>query len=185
MSKSKESFSPPPVPTFGEDAPPMPPLSSVPHIEATYKGFYYKAGVKGNEKTPFMETIKVPLKLLLHPKRSSIGVFRDLIGPKIMEKHEGFSGICKVYLHDNGPLPSDLPLHKKLDWTGSFAGLAEFAKVQTPEVIPGLYNNASELRHAIRVCLQDPKGFAHQQEKGAPIRQDELDIAQELADLGY
>ena len=168
---------------FTGSQPPAPVLP--PHITCTYGGFFYQSGPRGNDKIPFNEEVKVPLTLVRHPKRSAGGVFRDIIGQKVMTKFPGFNGFWRVFLNSASALPDDFPLHKQLDWTGSFNDLAKFAKVHAREVIPGLYHNSSELRHAIRVCMLDPVGFAHQQGQGAPNREEEQTIAAELLALGY
>lgn len=159
--------------------------SVVDYITATYKGFYYKSTGRGNEKTSFEESVKVPVRLVKDPNRSAIGIFRELIGPKHMQDHDGFSGFHHIQLVKCDKLPPGLPLYKRIDWTGTIKELTQLAKDHTPAVKAGLYFTPSKLKHAIRLCLQDEKAFIDLQDKQSGHLQEDHLIAQELEALGY
>lgn len=171
--------------TMAPKVPPPAKGKGVPHVVCTFQGTYYRGSTKGLEKVHYREAVKVPIRMIRDPNRSAIGIFRDIIGPRILNKQEGFSGVAYCQLVDSEELPEDLTLHKKIDYTGTHSGLSKIAKIHAPIVKPGLYITPAKLKHAIRLCLEDPKAFEALQEKQEGGLTEDHMIAEELESLGY
>lgn len=164
---------------------PPPPSREVPFVTCTFRGTYYKAASRGLEREHYEETVKIPERMVRDPNRSAIGIFRDIIGPRVLAKKPGFSGVAFCTLVDSDGLPADLNLTKKIDYTGTHKALSEIAKMHTPDVKPGLYHQQQKLKHAIRLCLQDPVAFKDLQDKQEGTLSDDVLMMEELALLGY
>lgn len=154
-------------------------------VEATFQGFFYAGGIGGLEKASFTETVKVPMRLIKHPMKTPIGIFRDIIGPRVLRDKPGFSGVAYVQLIDSKGIPEGLSVEKQLDWSGSHPDLTKLAKVHAPGVKAGMYPKPNELRHAIKECMKDPIAFSSHQNKDSSARVEEHMIAEDLAALGY
>lgn len=189
--------------TLPPKALPPPSKPTVPHIEATFEGDYYKGVVGAMEVHPFTETVKIPNSWLMRDDMHPAAVFKHKFAKKIMKKHPGYNDVRTVHLKETTDLPDGMTVEQELSWTADFNKLVALAKQHASKVrfipldpkegtpLPGqvvgvkpeFYSDAPALRNAIRRCISEPQAFQREQEKiskGYEAKRDAMTMQEEL-----
>jgi len=187
-----------------------PPQFTLPHIEATFEGGYFKGVPGAMEVVPFSCTVKIPNSWLSKDEHYPANVFKNQFADRVMKnkpEYPGFSGVRTCLLTRTTELPSGLTQEQELNWTADYSRMAELAKrvgkmrfvpldpkegtplpAESVEIKPEFYPDLASLRNAIKRCVAEPQAFKAEQDKlssGYERKRDELSMQDELKALGY
>lgn len=148
--------------------------------EVTVEGhFVCNKGTKV-ELEPYRETARCNDR---HRDAGFLSVFKNHILPEVLpKKHPGYTGLYTHNLVSVVNLTNPNAAINDPDLM-SLEELVGFVKSADLPLELGLYQDAADLRQAIKDYYEDPEAFLAVQENRMDLRRDDLELKAELADL--